>query len=382
MSGDVSKPRFAWWPWSNARAQAQAKVYFIGPAATQRGGIASVLAAYAEAGLLQRWQVVHIVSAGEGSQLAKLRTAMSACLRFAWHLAQRRVGLAHVHTACYGSFWRKLPFFALTRCAGVPLIIHLHGGAFLDFYDNSSAVARRLIKWGLCASNTLITLSPLWQNRMRDLLAHPDVRVVPNPIPPMITDGLPETAEPSEKHFNLLFLGKVCEAKGLLDLLKALAMMGRDHPQLRLLVAGDGELDAARHWIAELGLAEQVSLLGWVGGATKDALWARAHLLVLPSHAEGVPMCILEAQSRGVPVLASNVGGIPDVVTHGVHGWLVPPHDPAAVAAALQHLLNDAPLRAAMAEAARRHCLAHHDLHRVVQLIDNIYQQYTGRHQP
>lgn len=349
----------------------------IGPSATQRGGIASVLAAYQHAGLLQRWRVVSIVSSVEGSHAAKLRAAAVACARYSLHLAQRRVSLAHVHVASYGSFWRKLPFFALTRCAGVPLVIHLHGGAFLDFYDNSNTVFRCLIRWGLCSSTTLITLSPRWQRSLRELLAHPDVRVVPNPVPLQIGRTIPKPAAPHDECFYVLFLGKVCKAKGVLDLLEAVAAICSDHPRLRLLIAGDGDLDAARRWIDELSLTEQVTLLGWVDGAAKEALWARAHLLVLPSHAEGVPMCILEAQSRGVPVLATDVGGIPDVISHGDQGWLVPPHNPTALAAALQRLSSDAPLREAMADEARAHCHAQYDLQRVAELIDDIYQQHT-----
>jgi glycosyltransferase involved in cell wall biosynthesis len=116
-----------------------------------------------------------------------------------------------------------------------------------------------------------------------------------------------------------------------------------------LKIAGDGEHRAAlERTAAGLGLGSAVTFLGTCDGSRVRALLAGAAALVVPSIYEGMPLVVLEAMERGVPVVASAVSGIPEVVVDGETGWLVPPEDPEALAGALEEVLADAP------EARRR----------------------------
>jgi glycosyltransferase involved in cell wall biosynthesis len=359
-----------------------ARVVMIGPSPQQRGGIASVVAAYVQAGLIERWDVKLVVSAADGSssRWRKAQVAAWALLDYAGQLLLGRVRLAHVHLSSYGSFWRKLPFCAITRAAGRPLVIHLHGGAFGDFYAQCGPLGRACIGWCLRQADALIALSPSWQLRLQDLVGRSDVHVVPNPVSlPAAALMEAPAATPQAQPQRLLFLGKVCAPKGVHDLLQALAMLRETCPNVHLTLAGDGELAQAWQWIDALALNDHVTLTGWVDGAAKQALWQQATLLVLPSHAEGVPMCILEAHSQGVPVVATRVGGIPDVVEHGVQGWLVPPHEPAALAQALLHLLQEPELRAELARNAQAATQARYAVGVVVQQVEAIYREVLER---
>jgi glycosyltransferase involved in cell wall biosynthesis len=94
-------------------------------------------------------------------------------------------------------------------------------------------------------------------------------------------------------------------------------------------------------------------------------------LLVLPSHAEGVPVCISEAHSQGVPLVAKRVGGIPDVIAHGVQGWLVPPDEPQALA----QLLQQPVLRAELAHNAQAATQSSYAVRVVVQQVEAIYRE-------
>jgi glycosyltransferase involved in cell wall biosynthesis len=132
-------------------------------------------------------------------------------------------------------------------------------------------------------------------------------------------------------------------------LLEALAGIRGSQPGARLLVAGDGEHRCSlERRAAELGLGGTVTFLGRCGAPRVRLLLAGARALVVPSIYEGMPLVVLEAMERGVPVVASRVSGIPEVVADGATGWLVPPEDPGALAAALAEVLADP------AEAARR----------------------------
>lgn len=125
----------------------------------------------------------------------------------------------------------------------------------------------------------------------------------------------------------------------------------------RLLVVGDGpDRPEVERLVSELGLDGQVELLG--DRDDVDAILARASVFVLSSRSEGLPMAVLEAMAAGVPTIASNVGGIPEVVNDGADGVLVAPGDAHALADALRRLLDDAELRLSMGRKARERARA------------------------
>lgn len=137
--------------------------------------------------------------------------------------------------------------------------------------------------------------------------------------------------------------------KGVEHLVRAMA----DVPRVTLALAGVGSLEAPlRSLAAALGLGDRVRFLGWVPDAVP--VLRAATVVALPSLAEGLPLVALEAMALGRPVVATAVGGTPEAVEDGVTGRLVPPADPAALAAALRALLDDPAKAAALGAAGRR----------------------------
>jgi glycosyltransferase involved in cell wall biosynthesis len=140
----------------------------------------------------------------------------------------------------------------------------------------------------------------------------------------------------------LLVVGRLRIRKGVDVLLAALPELRRRHPAVRLLIAGGGEHQAAlERRCAELDLGEAVTFLGRAEAARVRCLLRGAAALVVPSIYEGMPLVVLEAMDAAVPVVASRVSGIPEVVEDGCTGWLVQPEDPASLAAALGAALAD-----------------------------------------
>src|SRR5205814_3990716 len=125
----------------------------------------------------------------------------------------------------------------------------------------------------------------------------------------------------------ILFLGKLAPSKGIFDLLEAVAALRPDAADVRLVCAGDGDRIAVARYAERLGIADAVKFTGWVGPSGKRALLENAAVFALPSYDETLPMSVLEAMSAGVPVVASPVGGISEVVVDGVSGFLVAPGD-------------------------------------------------------
>jgi glycosyltransferase involved in cell wall biosynthesis len=140
--------------------------------------------------------------------------------------------------------------------------------------------------------------------------------------------------------------------KGHATLIEAFDTVARRIPEARLVLLGHGaEMAATRRRVAELGLGERVEFAGF-----QDSVWpwlARAHLFVLPSNYESLGIAVLEAMAAGLPVVATAVGGVTELVRPGVSGELVPPGDPAAMADALSAVLGDPGAALRMGDAGR-----------------------------
>jgi glycosyltransferase involved in cell wall biosynthesis len=179
------------------------------------------------------------------------------------------------------------------------------------------------------------------------------VEVIPN-----VTGGVavpPAGKDIAGEAGYLLFVGRLRIRKGVEVLLAALRELRGRVPGATLRIAGDGEHRAAlERKAAEMGLGDAVSFLGTRDAGQVRELLAGAAALVVPSIYEGMPLVVLEAMERGVPVVASAVSGIPEVVVGGETGWLVPPEDPAALAAALEEVLGDPVEAGRRGEAGRR----------------------------
>lgn len=163
-----------------------------------------------------------------------------------------------------------------------------------------------------------------------------------------------ETARHSGIGQRLLFVGRLAAAKGLPVLLAALAEVRQHHPDVQLTIAGDGPDRRSLQVLSwEYGVDRNVCFLGYQSPAEVKNLLRQADVFVLASFAEGVPVVLMEAMAAGVPVIATQIAGVPELVEDGLSGLLVPPGDPAPLAAKISALLDDAELRGRLAEAGR-----------------------------
>ncbi len=161
---------------------------------------------------------------------------------------------------------------------------------------------------------------------------------------------------------RLLFVGRLAAVKGVPVLFEALTGLRARHPGLRLTLIGDGpERPGLEAEARALGLEAAVTFAGYRSQAEVAEALAETDILVLPSFAEGVPVVLMEAMAARVPVVTTRIAGIPELVEDGASGCLVPPGDPAALAAALDRLAADADLRARMGAAGRARVVADYD---------------------
>ena len=163
---------------------------------------------------------------------------------------------------------------------------------------------------------------------------------------------------PAERRdHRIVYLGWLTREKGVFDLLAAFACVIAADPRAELVMSGphaDPGLDSA---IEHLGLHGRVEVRDWTAGQAKTRLLASSKVLALPSYSEGFPVVLLEALAAGLPVVASDVGGVADAVADGVTGFLIQPGDVASLASRIGDILHSDEL-ARLSEGVRRPCTA------------------------
>lgn len=186
-----------------------------------------------------------------------------------------------------------------------------------------------------------------------------------------LSRSLPRTSDCVE----ILCVGRLTPAKGqhlLIDAVARLLEMGR---QVRLRLAGAGQDESAlRQHAAHLAHPESILFEGGVSPDRIRTLYEAADIFCLPSFAEGIPVALMEAMAMELPCVSTTVAGIPELITDGINGLLVPPSDLKALVAALAKLIDNADLRTRLARKGRERVLEDYDLHRNVAELANVFQ--------
>ena len=258
----------------------------------------------------------------------------------------RYVGIL-AHTFCLGLFWRpQLVYITLSshgagllKDSGVVAICRLLGLPHVYHFHNKGVQAYSQTVWGkhlypwVFKKAKVILLSPL---------LYPDIAayVIPNRVY-YCANGLPLLIEPAQpkvldtQPIQLLFLSNLIKSKGLYDLLVACEMLKNQNIKFHCTIAGgegDITVQMLQTAIHQHNLGEHLTYVGKVQGEAKTKLLASAHLFIHPTHEDCFPLVLLEAMQFGLPIIATSEGAIPEIVTHGVSGFLVPKHAPEAIA--------------------------------------------------
>lgn len=275
-----------------------------------KGGVAYVLKAYQD----YIFRPFKFVANSKGGKIRNLWYFFKSYIQCEWlYLIDKDIEIVHIHTASYISFHRSCWFINQAKRYHKKVIAHVHGGGFKDFHKESHTFVEK----NLHKVDGIIALSETWKDFFISIGCK-KVYVINNIIEP--PKNLPKK---SDGKFHFLFLGLITEAKGIFDLLEVFESNQEAWKEKIVLhIGGRGKIDKLMSLVNEKKLSNIVQYEGWVSGLKKQELFNKADAFILPSYAEGVPISILEAMSYGLPVFASAVGGIPDMIKDGKNGWL------------------------------------------------------------
>jgi glycosyltransferase involved in cell wall biosynthesis len=218
----------------------------------------------------------------------------------------------------------------------------------------------------------VVVLSASWSEFARSLtVTGKDARlhVVPNAV------RIPATRTHGSTPPRVFYSGRLENEKGTDILLDAISTLQARGVDADWVLAGEHDMKRWPRVVSSLPEPERVELTGWLEEREVHGILEGTDVFVLPSRAEGLPISVLEAMSYGVPSVATALGGIPELISDGVNGVLVPPGDARRLADALEELILDPARRARLGKSARASVVEGYSLDRVVGLMQKIYRE-------
>jgi len=320
------------------------------------------------------------------------------------------VAFARVYFRLVGALWRHRPSvlcFLLSsnrvgflrdsvvvltaRMFRCRVVAHYRGANFDNFYRLGSRMLRGYVRFTMRRLDAIIVQAAALRKMFEGLFPRERIAVLPNGLD--FADW-PAPTRANGARVRLLFVGHVTFAKGFYDLILAYEQLRKRHPQLELWFAGETmDHERQKFRVAELldppqqqyffdhvhEISERIKMfldsqqahnakyLGRVAGEEKRAAFEAADIFVLPSYTEGFSMAVLEAMAYGLPVVATRVGALQEVLRDGDHGFLVPPRDPDALATSLRRLIEDPDLRHRIGASNARQARSEYDIRLVAE---------------
>lgn len=306
-----------------------------------RGGIGSVIEAYSKNFSVFNYVCTYGTSENKIVIVFKfLKSLLELSIAL---IKDRNIQIVHIHGAAKGSFFRKYIIFILTKYLfEKKVIFHCHGSEMEKFYHSSPKIVRKMMSFFFKKVDLIICLSNSWSLFFKENFLPKKIVVLENIVEEAIEKPIKDYQ--TDQTMNFLFMGAIGNRKGIFDLLETISLHKQEFSgKMKLTIGGNGEIKRLNEFIEINQLSEFVIYKGWVTGELKNKLLLETDVYILPSYNEGLPISILEAMSYGLPVISTNVGGIPEIITNGKNGCVITPGDKEAIYSALR-LFIDTPI--------------------------------------
>jgi len=338
----------------------------IGPIFPKGGGVGTVDHVLLTCSLNNRFEMLLLntsrTKAGDGKDnslaLINLYYYFTQLSRLLWILLFQRPQIVHQSVTDGIAFFKETSFLLAARLSGAKTVAHMHGNLDAEI-NQSSPVRKRLIRAALSVPHRIIVLHKylrtfLYEKESPSL----NISVVPNSIDSSIAMAMESLMRQNQAGCLVISLGWVGGSKGLFDVLRAAPLVRAQYPQIRFVFAGALERRVTEEMIQRAvvleGVQDIVSFPGLITGKQRLDLLAQAQVLILPSYHENLPVSILEGMAMGLPVVASAVGGIPEIVEEGRNGYLIQPGDFQALADRILMLARNPSLRQTIGQSNRQ----------------------------
>jgi glycosyltransferase involved in cell wall biosynthesis len=352
------------------------------------GGIATYCQSLMNSSLPQQVDLCFVETSSQKRTLSQtglfsfsnLISAISDCGRFTKAVIKHRPQLTHITTAFGLSFAKHGVCVIIARLFGSRVLLHPHCG-FAPLYTDRPHWWQWFFRRVIRLTNGVITLSSEW-NQLNTIVPGCTVYYLPNAIDLTAFRAVAlerRVVEMKPHQLKVLYLGSLGKAKGSFDLVEAAKeTVSRNLPIIFDLVGeelGKGEGEQLQKLIDQARLGKVVTLHPGVMGPKKIDFYREADIFIYPSYSEGMPYAVIEAMACGLPIIATRVGGLPDLVSDGFNGLLVDTGRVDQLVSALQYLSFNPELRFAMQLNGYQNASDKYDIERLVPRLVSIYRK-------
>lgn len=258
---------------------------------------------------------------------------------FIFLILNKEYKIIHIHGASRISFYRKyFIFIFLKYILKRKIIYHIHGGAYHEFYSNSNKLVKILIRDMLANTDAVICLSAYWKKYFTETFKIKNIFILNNAIDKPIDKNLKEDFNT----INFLYLGKIAKSKGIFDLVEVIND-NKDYlnNKISLTIAGNEDIPMITKLIAKYKIENIINYIGWIEGNEKIKLLIKNDISILPSYHEGLPITLLEAMSYKMPIIATAVGGIPEILKDNYNGITIIAGDKNSIFESIDYFIKN-----------------------------------------
>ena len=294
-------------------------------------------------------------------------------VKFPFVLVNSSAETVHICGVSYFPFWENAYYMMISRFLEKKVTLH-YLGAFDQFYEPAGKAQKYLIRSVLRIPDKIIFLSKKVKKLVEIFIPSDRLCVLPSSVDTSKFDVPGREYPVSEGEFRVLFVGGLDPfRKGIYDLLDAASVAVAEFPNLKLVLTGGKSFEAIEsRWKGDK-LDNLIEYRGWIDEDELPGLYASCDILTLPSYNEGLPYVIIEALSSGLPIIASNAGGMPEVVTDGENGYIIEPGEVSDLADRLCRLAGNPELMKRMSNSNRRKAVESYSLEYVTSELQGIF---------
>ena len=381
-----------------AKHETKKKILMVGPLPPTVGGITTFITGILESELNRKYKFITfgterptfgivrdvgdytlLFRVGLPCLVKSIISTISHLLMFPFVLIMKSPNLVHIHTSTYWSFWENAVYILVSNLFFKKTIIHIHGGAFNKFYKDSNYLVKFLMEKILNLPDRVIALSPKWKKFFTDLLPQNKIVVLGNFVNFSRYAQFKRKVDPPKDIIKVLFIGGAqAKTKGIYDILKAISTIVRQHENICFVFVGCANISKLDIISKREEIISHVKILDYVHGDKKIEVFTNSDIFILPSYSEGFPIAMLEAMAAGLPIIATSVGAIPEVIEDGKNGFLIKTGDYHALAEKILILAKDKKLRQKMGKNNIEKIRKQYGEEVVIKKLNNVYEKLLG----
>ena len=299
----------------------------------------------------------------DGGKIKKVLFSIWAFLIF--YLTKRNYDIYHIHVASRGSTFRKGYYVRAAKKWGKRIILHIHGAQYMKFYNEISDKKKSKVISILKSADMVIALSKDWKDKFDHTFGLTNCVVLENGI--NMERLAPAVTSPEIYQNAFVTLGRLGKRKGTYDLVEAVEIALKTVPDIKVYLAGDGDVNQIRQLVQKKNLTENIKVVGWANYEKKIELLKHVSTVVLPSYNEGLPMSVLEGMACRKAIISTKV-------KEG-NGILVEAGDVKKLAKALIICSSDTELLCKMANKNMEIIKEHYNMQVMHKRLANYYER-------